>query len=183
MTLTYSKPLSLGEKAPEFSLPDTISGQIKTLQELKSAKVTVVMFICNHCPYVKHMIKPLVAFVKKYQKQGVSFIAISSNDIETYPQDNPEAMKQLAHDMEFSFPYLYDQTQAVAKAYDAACTPEFYVLDKECLVYHGRFDGSSPGNDVAVTGEDLQAAIDAILAGKPVPEPQHPSMGCNIKWY
>jgi peroxiredoxin len=183
MALTYSQATELGSIAPDFQLPDVISGKEVTLDALSSEKATVVMFICNHCPYVKHILDKVVEVAKEYQTKGVKVIAISSNDVETYPQDSPEAMKELAAVKDFSFPYLYDANQQVAKSYAAACTPEFYILNGEKrIVYHGRFDPSSPGKPVAVTGEDLIAALDAVLNHLPVPQPQHPSMGCNIKW-
>lgn len=183
MALTYSKPMQAGTTAPAFNLPDTVSGKQLTLTQLSSGKVTVIMFICNHCPYVQHILPKLVSVVKTYQNKDVSFIAISSNDAKEYPQDNPSKMQQIAKENNFTFPYLYDESQQVAKDYGALCTPEFYAFDANLRsVYHGRFDESSPGKSIAVTGQDLCQALDAILAGKPIPEPQHPSMGCNIKW-
>ncbi|MEL6926716.1 MAG: thioredoxin family protein, partial [Bacteroidota bacterium] len=142
-----------------------------------------VMFICNHCPYVIHVIEETVALAKEYQESGFSFVAISSNDVANYPDDSPDKMKQFAEKYDFSFPYLYDESQEVAKAYDAACTPDFYVFDgQQQLVYRGRLDGARPKTDDPVTGEELRAALDAILLGRPVSETQFPSMGCNIKW-
>ena len=183
MALTYSTMLALGTAAPDFLLTDTTSGKTLGFRELKSDKATVVMFICNHCPYVQHILDKLIEVTKTYQKKGISFIAISSNDALNYAADAPEKMKELAKTKAFSFPYLYDKTQEVAKAYHAACTPDFYVFDKALkCAYRGRFDGASPGNEVAVTGEDLCAALEAVLAGKPVNPEQKPSMGCNIKW-
>ncbi len=183
MSLTYSQPMALGTKAPSFTLPDVISGKTFTLQELQSSQATVVMFICNHCPYVKHIMGAVLQVVYKYQARGVKFVAISSNDIVAYPQDDPAAMKQYAAEKAFTFPYLYDESQQVARAYGASCTPEFYVFGKDiACAYHGRFDDSSPDKAVPVTGQDLSAALDAVLENKPAPIPQHPSMGCNIKW-
>ena len=184
MSLTPSNMLPLGTPAPDFSLPDTLSGEQVSLSDVASNRATVVMFICNHCPYVIHIIDQLVAMAKAYQEQGVSFVAISSNDVENYPQDAPDKMAQYAQQQGFSFPYLYDASQAVAKAYGAACTPDFYVFgpDLTCA-YRGRFDAATPGNNEPVTGQDLAQALDAILAGKSVPADQQiPSMGCNIKW-
>lgn len=183
MALVESTMLPLGSKAPDFTLLDTVSGEQKSLQALASDKATVVMFICNHCPYVVHIEDQLVAFAAKYQQRGVQFIAICANDQDNYPDDAPDKMAERAHAKQFSFPYLHDDTQAVAKAYQAACTPDFYVFDDNLqCVYRGRFDDSTPGNKKPVTGKDLQAALDQALGGKPVSEDQHPSMGCSIKW-
>ena len=183
MALTPSNMMPLGASAPFFNLPDVISSSNKSLVGVASDQATVVMFICNHCPYVVHIMDVLVAFAKQYQAQGVGFVAISSNDIDNYPLDGPQKMKALAQEKDFTFPYLYDESQSVAKAYDAACTPDFYVFDGQLrCVYRGRFDDATPGNDVPVTGSDLGAALDAILAGEPVSDQQKPSMGCNIKW-
>lgn len=183
MARTPSNMLPLGTKAPQFELPDAISGKTFNLNELKSDKATVIMFICNHCPFVKHVDEGIVSLAKDYQSKGVSFIAISSNDVENYPQDSPELMKVEAEKVDYPFPYLYDETQAVAKAYDAACTPDFYVFDADLkCAYRGQLDDSRPGNGVPVTGKDLRAALDEILAGKEVSAPQIPSLGCNIKW-
>tara|TARA_B100001778_G_C18321534_1_gene508903 strand:+ start:85 stop:618 length:534 start_codon:yes stop_codon:yes gene_type:complete len=175
--------LPLGTPAPDFKLFDTISGEILSLDYLKSDKATVIMFICNHCPFVKHVDKGIVSLAKDYQAKGVSFVAISSNDVENYPQDSPELMKEEAEKVGYTFPYLYDETQAVAKAYDAACTPDFYVFDADLkCAYRGQLDDSRPGNGKPVTGKDLRAALDEILSGKAVSAPQIPSLGCNIKW-
>lgn len=183
MARTPSNMLPLGTSAPEFKLPDTISGKTLSLNELKSDKATVIMFICNHCPFVKHVDEGIVSLAKDYQAKGVSFVAISSNDVENYPQDSPELMKEEAEKVGYTFPYLYDKTQAVAKAYDAACTPDFYVFDKDLkCAYRGQLDDSRPGNGKPVTGQDLRAALDEILEGKEVSAPQIPSLGCNIKW-
>ncbi len=183
MALTYSEMLPLGTKAPDFSLPDTQSGKMLSLDDVRSDRCTVIMFICNHCPYVVHVEKEIAAIANSYLPQGVAFAAISANDIENYPDDSPEKMKIKATEVGYSFPYLYDESQEVAKAYQAACTPDFYVFnsDMEC-VYRGRMDDSSPGNGKPVTGAELRAAINAVLTGQPVAATQLPSMGCNIKW-
>ncbi len=174
--------LPLGTKAPNFHLQDTVSGNYLSLDDLKSDKATVVMFICNHCPYVIHTNPEMVKIAHEYKSQGVSFIAISSNDVDNYPDDSPDKMRIVAKVLKFSFPYLYDKRQEVAKAYDAACTPDFYVFDGEMkLTYRGRMDDSRPGNNTPLTGSDLRHAIDETLAGNPI-ETQYPSMGCNIKW-
>lgn len=183
MTVTPSNMLPLGTIAPDFRLLDTISGNELSLNDLKSDVATVVMFICNHCPYVKLIQDELVKTARQYQAKGVSFIAISANDAEAYPQDGPEEMKKQAALHNFSFPYLYDQTQKTAKAYHAACTPDLYVFDANlACVYRGRFDSASPGNGQPVTGKDLSQALDQIIAGQEVTVEQLPSHGCNIKW-
>jgi peroxiredoxin len=183
MADTPSKMVPLGMIAPDFVLPDTISGENKSLTDLKSEKATVIMFICNHCPFVKHVQKQLVKLAREYQAKGISFVAISSNDVEKYPDDSPQRMKEVAQELGYPFPYLYDESQEVARAYDAACTPDFYVFDKNLkLVYRGQMDASRPGNNIPVTGKDLREALDNILQGKPVSEDQRPSIGCNIKW-
>jgi peroxiredoxin len=183
MANTPSNMLPLGTKAPNFKLLDTTSEKIKTLLELKGANGTVIMFICNHCPFVKHLNAEIVKTAMEYQPKDISFIAISSNDVENYPQDAPHLMKLIAREQKYTFPYLYDGTQGVAKAYDAACTPDFYLFDTHLkLVYRGQFDSSRPGNGIPVNGEDLKKAMDALLAGNEINEKQKPSMGCNIKW-
>jgi len=185
MARTESTMLPIGTLAPIFILPDTISGQLLSLNDLRSDKATVVMFICNHCPYVLHVKDELVKLAKDYQPKGVSFVAISSNDVENYPQDGPEAMKVFARESGFTFPYLYDETQDVARAYEAACTPDFYIFDGELrLRYRGRLDESRPKMESPnpVTGSDLRGALNAMLANQLVSEIQYPSMGCNIKW-
>jgi len=183
MARTPSNMMPLGTKAPEFSLFDTTSGKTLSLNILKSDKATVVMFICNHCPFVKHVNAGLVALAKDYQPKEVSFVAISSNDVENYPDDSPEKMAETAISEGYPFPYLYDETQQIAKAYDAACTPDFYIFDGNLnCTYRGQLDGARPGNDIPVTGEDIRAALDAMLAGKDVSTEQRPSLGCNIKW-
>lgn len=183
MPQSSSAMLPLGTSAPAFALPDTISGAGLSLEQLKSDRATVVMFICNHCPFVKHVLSGLVAAARDYQPRGVAFVAISSNDVLSHPDDGPEQMKRVGQAAGFPFPYLYDETQQVARAYQAACTPDFYVFDGALrLAYRGQFDDSRPGNRKPVTGRDLRAALDALLAGKPVDATQHPSVGCNIKW-
>lgn len=183
MALKESNMLPLGTQAPTFILPDTISGKNISLKDLQSEVATVVMFICNHCPYVIHINEALVDLAKEYQELGVSFVAISSNDVENYPQDSPDKMTAHAEAVGYSFPYLYDESQDVAKAYDAACTPDFYIFNGENrLVYRGQLDGSRPGSGKPVTGEDLRTALDAVLVGRPVAALQRPSAGCGIKW-
>lgn len=177
--------LPIGILAPDFSLIDTVSGEVLNLQAIKSDKATVIMFICNHCPYVIHVKPEITRIANEYMPKGVSFIAISSNDVEKYPQDGPEAMKTFAEESGFLFPYLYDETQEVAKAYDAACTPDFYIFDGNLkLRYRGRLDESRPKveDPKPLTGSDLRGALNAILANQVVSEIQYPSMGCNIKW-
>lgn len=183
MALTPSSMLALCTKAPDFKLMDTLTGKSYSSKESKDSKATVIMFICNHCPYVKHVIHELVQLAKDYQAKGISFIAISANDAAGFPEDAPEKMTRLAKQLDFSFPYLYDETQLTAKAYQAACTPDFFIFDKDFLcVYRGQLDGSRPGNKIPVTGEDIRLALDNILQAKPVNPHQLPSMGCNIKW-
>ncbi|KYG79476.1 alkyl hydroperoxide reductase [Roseivirga seohaensis] len=183
MSRTSSSMLALGTTAPDFKLPDTVSGKILSLAELKSDKATVIMFICNHCPFVKHIDEGIVALAKDYKVKGVSFIAISSNDVENYPQDSPELMKVEAEKVGYTFPYLYDESQDVAKAYQAACTPDFYLFDAELkCVYRGQLDDSRPGNSQPVTGKDLRSALDCVLNNEKIDFEQRPSLGCNIKW-
>lgn len=175
--------LPLGTAAPDFSLPDTVSGRMISLSEVKTDKGLVVMFLCNHCPYVIHVNPEIVRVSKEYLAKGLGFVGISSNDAEKYPDDAPDKMKLVAQQLGYPFPYLYDESQAVARAYDAACTPDFYVFDKNLkLVYRGRLDDSRPRNDNPLTGRDLRTALDAVLAGEAVSEIQYPSGGCNIKW-
>jgi len=174
--------LPLGSKAPEFSLPDT-DGKIVSLDDFADAPALLVIFMCNHCPYVKHIADKLAELVRRYQARGVAVVGINSNDIEHYPEDAPEKMREEVEQRGYTFAYLFDETQEVAKAYRAACTPDFFLFDgRRRLVYRGQLDDSRPGNNLPVTGEDLTAAIDAVLAGRPVPEDQKPSLGCNIKW-
>lgn len=183
MALTESTMLPIGTEAPDFALLDTVTGKEMSLDALKSDKATVIMFTCNHCPYVLHINEELVKLSTEYMKKGVSFVAISSNDVVNYPQDSPEKMKLLAEEVGYPFPYLYDATQVVAKAYAAACTPDFYVFGGDLkLQYRGRLCPSRPNTGVPVTGADLRAAIDAVLANDAVSEKQYPSAGCNIKW-
>jgi peroxiredoxin len=183
MARTPSTDIPLGFHAPDFTLPDTISGKEISLSEIKSEKATVIIFMCNHCPYVLHVIEEIVALSNEYIEKGISFAGISANDVENYPDDSPEKMKKLADNLGFKFPYLYDESQDVAKAYDAACTPEFHIFDKDLnCVYRGQLDGSRPGSEIPVNGEDLRNALDNILSGKEVDPNQIPSIGCNIKW-
>lgn len=183
MALTPSNMLALGTTAPSFTLPDTVSGKELSLQDVQGENGTLIMFICNHCPYVIHINEELVRLAKDYEAKGIGFVAISSNDVENYPQDGPEKMKAHAAAEGYPFPYLYDASQEVAKAYDAACTPDFYAFDQAgALAYRGRLDESRPGNNAPLTGAELRAALDAILTGGTVNSTQYPSMGCNIKW-
>jgi peroxiredoxin len=183
MSLTESTMLELGTTAPDFALTDVVSGKIVRRDDFRNQKALLVLFICAHCPYVKHIEKGLAALGKDYAGKPLAIVAISSNDVTTHPADSPEGLKQQAESFGFVFPYLYDETQAVARAYKAACTPDFFLFDaNQRLVYRGQFDRSRPGNGIPVTGEDLRAAIDLVLAGKPVPKEQQPSIGCNIKW-
>lgn len=183
MARTESNMFPLGESAPDFKLLDVTANEKKSLQELRSEVATVIFFICNHCPFVKHVQHELVRLANDYIPKKVSFIAINSNDVEQYPEDSPENMKKVAKELQYPFPYLYDETQEVAKAYQAACTPDFYIFDQELkCVYRGQLDDSRPGNDIPVTGESIRAALDQILKGEPVTVEQKPSLGCNIKW-
>ncbi|MFP5205484.1 MAG: thioredoxin family protein [Acidobacteriota bacterium] len=182
MALTESTMLELGTHAPDFALTDVTTGSQVRRDDFRG-KALLVMFICTHCPYVKHIEKTLGALGRDYAGKPLAIVAISSNDADAYPADKPEGLKAQAQAQGFSFPYLYDQSQAVARAYKAACTPDLYLFDaSHKLVYRGQYDSSRPGNGVPVTGEDLRAAMDAVLAGKPVSKDQRPSIGCNIKW-
>jgi thiol-disulfide isomerase/thioredoxin len=182
MALTPSTMLPLGTRAPAFTLPDTVSGKPLSLDSVKGAKGTVVMFICNHCPYVKHVNAELVRVAKDYQGKGIGFVAISSNDVVSHPEDAPDKMHTAAWQLGYPFPYLYDESQSVAKAYQAACTPDLFLFDSAMLcVYRGQLDDSRPGRG-APDGKDLRAALEAVVAGKPVSPEQKPSVGCNIKW-
>src|SRR6056297_481930 len=183
MSAVNSTMLELGTKAPKFSLADTVTGKNVQLKDFRGNKALLVMFISNHCPYVKNIKEGITEYAKDYLPKGVGIVAISSNDIENYPDDSPEKMKEDAEKYGYPFPYLYDETQEVAKAYKAACTPDLFLFDeKHELVYRGQFDSSRPGNDEPVTGEDLREATDKVLAGEEVSEDQAPSIGCNIKW-
>lgn len=182
MSIVESTMVPIGTPAPNFHLKDTVSGNYYSLDDLKSNVATVIMFICNHCPFVIHVNQELVNMANEYKNKGVSFIAISSNDVEGYPEDSPDKMSIVAKVLKFPYPYLYDKRQEVAKAYDAACTPDFYVFDKALkLTYRGRLDDSRPGNSLPVTGADLRDAIDKTILGEKIEE-QIPSAGCNIKW-
>ena len=183
MARTLSNMLALGTPAPAFSLPDVISGNIVTLESLRAPVAVVLMFICNHCPFVKHCQSELVRLAKDYQPKGVKFAAISSNDPVNFPEDNPERMREVALACGYTFPYLFDESQSVAKAYQAACTPDFFVFDRDLkCIYRGQLDDSRPDNGIAVSGKDVRAALDCVLQGLPVSPDQKPSLGCNIKW-
>ena len=184
MALTESTMLALGSEAPDFALPDVTSENIVRLDDFRgTTDALVVMFICAHCPFVKHVQQGLAAFGKDYLDKPVGIVAISSNDAIAHRDDSPECLARQSEDYGFTFGYLYDETQEVAKAYQAACTPDFFLFDSEMrLVYRGQFDSSRPGSEVPVTGQDLRGALDAVLAGKPVSSDQKPSIGCNIKW-
>jgi peroxiredoxin len=183
MALTESTMLKLGTTAPDFALTDVVTGKTVSRDDFRAEKALLIAFICAHCPYVKHIEKGLAALGKDYRGKPVGIVAISSNDAVTHPADDPAGLKRQAETYGFVFPYLYDETQAVARAFNAACTPDFFLFDADLrLVYRGQFDSSRPSNGIPVTGEDLRAAIDAALAGKPPLEDQRPSIGCNIKW-
>ncbi len=182
MVRTPSTMLPLGTKAPDFSLVN-VDGKIVSLADLKDAPALLVIFMCNHCPFVKHLADPLARFTAEYLDKGVAVVGISSNDVANYPADSPEQMVAEAEARGYQFPYLYDDTQEVAKSYHAACTPDFFLFDRDRkLVYRGQFDDSRPDSGTPVTGADLRAAIDAVLAGKKPSDIQRPSIGCNIKW-
>jgi peroxiredoxin len=183
MARTLSTMLELGTTAPDFTLPEPATGKTVSLEDFSGARALLVVFMCNHCPYVKHLNRPLAALIRHYQSRGLAAVGISANDAGTHPDDGPEKMAEEAAALGYSFPYLYDAEQSVAKAYRAACTPDFFLFDSERrLVYRGQFDDSRPGNDLPVTGDDLRAAIDAVLSGVAISADQKPSMGCNIKW-
>ncbi len=183
MVLTPSTMLPLGTQAPDFRLPDVVSGQIISLTSFEDKTALLLMFICCHCPFVKHLVQSIAQLGKDYQHQSLGIIAISANDISKYPDDSPEKMKLMAQKLGINFPFCYDETQEVAKSYTAACTPDFFLFNKsKKLVYRGQFDDSRPSNQIPVTGTDLRQAIDCLLANKLIDFPQKPSIGCNIKW-
>ncbi len=183
MALTPSNMLDLGTTAPDFKALDITSNSIKTLAELKSDTATLIFFICAHCPFVIHLNKAIAQLALDYSEKKVQFIGISSNDIVNYPQDAPEYLKAQADEYGFIFPYLFDESQSIARSYDAACTPDFFLFDADMrLSYRGQFDDSRPGNDLPITGEDIRNALDKTIAGKEIKEIQKPSIGCNIKW-
>ncbi|CAJ1974342.1 unnamed protein product [Sphenostylis stenocarpa] len=185
---TESKGVSLGFRAPQFELPEPLTGKVWTLEDVEEYPALLVMFICNHCPFVKHLKKGIAKLTKFYMEKGLAVIAISSNSVATHPQDGPEFMAEDAKLFKYPFPYLYDESQDVAQDFGAVCTPEFFLFKKTGrrpfdLVYHGQFDDSRPSNNVPVTGRDLSLAIDRVLSGQPVPSVQKPSVGCSIKWH
>lgn len=183
MALTHSSMLALGTAIPDFQLPDVVSGEIIRPGQFAGQRGLLVMFICRHCPYVVHVREELGRLGRDYAGQSLGVIAISSNDVDNYPDDHPDHLRAMARELEFTFPYCYDEAQAVAKAFTAACTPDFFLFDKaRKLVYRGQLDDSRPGNGKPVTGKDLRAAIEAVLAEQPVSQEQRPSAGCNIKW-
>ena len=183
MARTESAMLALGTSAPDFVLQDLVTGHEVSTQALDTLKGLLVMFICRHCPFVKHLEKGLAQLGQDYAGKGVGIVAISSNDAENYPDDAPESLAEQARELGFNFPYLYDESQEVARAYGAACTPDFFLFDDELnLVYRGQFDDSRPGNEVPVTGKDLRGALDALITSEPISPEQRPSLGCNIKW-
>ncbi len=183
MVLTPSVMTPLGSALPAFTLPEPLTGTQHPHTSLLGPQATVVIFMCNHCPFVVHLLDALLATARTYLPRGVAFIGISANDPHSYPDDAPEAMAQLAQSADFPFPYLYDASQSVARAFGAACTPDFFVYDsQQTLVYRGRFDASRPGQPTPVDGADLTTALESLLSDRPIPSPQLPSMGCNIKW-
>ena len=182
MARTPSNMVRLGTKAPKFELLNTVDDNLYSSEDLLGKNGTVIMFICNHCPFVIHVINEIVSISENY-KENISFVAISSNDVVNYPNDSPDLMKKLAINKNFSFPYLYDETQEVAKSFDAACTPDFFIYNNENkLIYRGQMDDSRPGNGIPVTGNDLKAALDNLIKNKEISSEQKPSIGCNIKW-
>jgi len=183
MAAVESTMLALGTAAPDFSLPDTVSGKTISLASFAGSKGLLVMFLCPHCPFVKHIEHGLAALLREYDGAALGIVAISANDAKQFPDDSPDGLRQQAKELGFHFPYCYDETQQTALAYRAACTPDFFLFDSaRKLVYRGQLDSSRPGNDIPVSGNDLRAAIDAVLAGRPVSSEQRPSIGCNIKW-
>jgi peroxiredoxin len=182
MVKTASTMLPLGTKAPDFSLPN-VDGRMVSLNDCRGSRGTLVAFLCNHCPFVIHIRSEFARFAREYQTKGIGVVAINSNDSAAYPEDAPDKMAAEAAAAGYEFPYLFDETQSVAKSYRAACTPDFFLFDASLqLVYRGQFDASRPSNNIPVTGSDLRAACDAVIAGKPIAEGQRPSIGCNIKW-
>lgn len=184
MSLTQSTMRELGTPAADFSLPEPLTGKSITLADFTGKPALLVVFLCNHCPYVKHINRALAALIREYQPRGLAAVAINANDPDTYPDDSPARMIDESRRLDYSFPYLFDATQTVAKAYHAACTPDFFLFDAhQRLAYRGQFDAARPGNAAPVTGADLRAAIEAVLAGRSIPaDSQRPSIGCNIKW-
>lgn len=181
--MVESTMLPLGTKAPNFSLPDVVSGKSVSLADFAGKKALLVVFMCKHCPFVQHVKHEIANIGNEYSKKDVGVVAISSNDVATYPEDGPEGLKEMAQELHFMFPYLYDASQEVAKSYTAACTPDIFLFDgNQKLVYRGQIDDSRPGNDKPITGKDLRSALDAVLQGEQVSPDQHPSMGCSIKW-
>jgi peroxiredoxin len=183
MVRTLSQMMPLGDEAPDFLLPDVVTGKLTRLADFAGSPGLLVIFLCNHCPFVKHLAGPLAELTAKYRAQGLAVVGINSNDVEKYPQDNADAMREEVRQRGYVFPYLLDESQEVAKAYQAACTPDFFLFDDQRrLVYRGQFDASRPSLDIPITGEDLSRAIESLLKGRPIDEMQYPSLGCNIKW-
>ncbi|GIV54555.1 MAG: thioredoxin family protein [Candidatus Kapaibacterium sp.] len=183
MAAVESAMIPLGTIAPPFRLFEPLTGQWRSLDELRSRTATVIVFMCNHCPYVQHILPALLSVAREYIQKGISFVGINPNDPVAYPEDSPDAMAQLARELNFPFPYLFDETQDVARAYSATCTPDLFVFDGEHrLVYRGQFDSSRPSNQIPPTGADLRAALDALISREPIPALQRPSIGCSIKW-
>jgi peroxiredoxin len=183
MARRHSRMLPLGTAAPRFALHDTVSGRSVALEDFASSPALLIAFICNHCPFVKHILDGFVAFARDFGPRGLAVVAINSNDVQSYPEDAPAEMSRIATLKGFSFPYLFDESQEIAKAYQAVCTPDFFLFDRDRrLAYRGQFDGSRPGNKIPVTGADLRAAVEALLRGSPVPSEQTPSVGCSVKW-
>lgn len=183
MAATESTMLGLGTPTPDFQLPDVVTGKTISLDTFAGKKGLLVMFLCPHCPYVKHVAQGLAALAKDHRDTSLGMVAISSNDVAQYPEDGPEGLRKMAADLTFHFPYCYDETQEIARTFRAACTPDFFLFDeRRRLAYRGQLDGSRPGNGIPVTGHDLRVAIEAVLAGRPVNAEQRPSIGCNIKW-
>ncbi len=182
MVATASTMVEIGTPAPHFDLPDT-HGRRVSLADFRDAKALLVVFMCNHCPFVRHVLDAFVELAAEYQKKGLAVVGVNANDVDSFPDDRPERMAQIAREKGFTFPYLYDESQGTAQAYHAACTPDFFLFDgSRKLVYRGQMDDSRPGSNKPVTGSDLRAALDAVLAGRPTPDVQKPSLGCNIKW-